>query len=332
MNKAAVQTPETGVRKQAPTKGARVKKFLADNGALVGLVVLGLALFIATPDFLTGPNLLNIGIQASVIAVLAFGMTFVIVAAGIDLSVGSVAALSAMGSAWMFTQGNLPGWVALVGGLLIGTLSGAVSGFAVAYGRLPSFIATLAMLSIARGLTLVLSDGRPIPTADEVSFLGGNVGPIPMPIVVLIIAGIVAALILNYTVIGRYMYAVGGNTEAARLSGIPVRRVLVTVFALSGLFAALAGLLLSGRLDSAQPQAASGYELDAIAAVVIGGASLAGGIGRISGTLIGALVLVVIRNGLNLLNVSSFWQQVVIGLVIALAVGADALRRKNSTH
>ena len=332
MNKAAVQTPETGVRKQAPATGARIRKFLADNGALVGLVVLGLALFIATPDFLTGPNLLNIGIQASVIAVLAFGMTFVIVAAGIDLSVGSVAALSAMGSAWMFTQGNLPGWMALVGGLLIGTLSGAVSGFAVAYGRLPSFIATLAMLSIARGLTLVLSDGRPIPTANEVSFLGGNVGPIPMPIVVLIIAGIVAALILNYTVIGRYMYAVGGNTEAARLSGIPVRRVLVTVFALSGLFAALAGLLLSGRLDSAQPQAASGYELDAIAAVVIGGASLAGGIGRISGTLIGALVLVVIRNGLNLLNVSSFWQQVVIGLVIAVAVGADALRRKNSTH
>ncbi|MCC3269570.1 ABC transporter permease [Arthrobacter gengyunqii] len=332
MNKAAVQTPETGVRKQAPTTGARIKKLLADNGALVGLVVLGLALFIATPDFLTGPNLLNIGIQASVIAVLAFGMTFVIVAAGIDLSVGSVAALSAMGSAWMFTQGNLPGWMALVGGLLIGALSGAVSGFAVAYGRLPSFIATLAMLSVARGLTLVLSDGRPIATADEVSFLGSNVGPIPMPIVVLIIAGVVAALILNYTVIGRYMYAVGGNTEAARLSGIPVRRVLVTVFALSGLFAALAGLLLSGRLDSAQPQAASGYELDAIAAVVIGGASLAGGIGRISGTLIGALVLVVIRNGLNLLNVSSFWQQVVIGLVIAVAVGADALRRKNSTH
>ncbi|WP_026552755.1 ABC transporter permease [Arthrobacter sp. H20] len=319
----------------APKKvqgGSRAKKFLADNGALVGLVVLGLALFIATPDFLTGPNLLNIGIQASVIAVLAFGLTFVIVAAGIDLSVGSVAALSAMGSAWLFSQGSMPGWVAVVGGLLIGTLSGAVSGYAVAFGRLPSFIATLAMLSIARGLTLVISDGRPIATAPEVSFLGGNLGVIPMPIVVLVVAGLVAAFILNFTVMGRYMYAVGGNKEAARLSGVPVRKVLITVFALSGLFAGLAGLLLSGRLDSAQPQAAAGYELDAIAAVVIGGASLAGGVGRITGTLVGALVLVVIRNGLNLLNVSSFWQQVVIGVVIAVAVGIDSLRRKNTPH
>lgn len=327
MNKVA-----TAATPKKARGGSQIGRFLADNGALVGLFVLGLALFIATPDFLTGPNLLNIGIQASVIAVLAFGLTFVIVAAGIDLSVGSVAALSAMGSAWMFSQGSMPGWIALIGGLAIGALAGAVSGFAVAYGRLPSFIATLAMLSIARGLTLVISDGRPIGTAPAVSFLGGNIGPIPMPIIVLVLAGLVAAFILNFTVMGRYMYAVGGNREAARLSGVPVRKVLITVFALSGLFAGLAGLLLSGRLDSAQPQAAAGYELDAIAAVVIGGASLAGGIGRISGTLVGALVLVVIRNGLNLLNVSSFWQQVVIGLVIAVAVGIDSLRRKNQPH
>jgi ribose transport system permease protein len=313
-------------------QGLDIKKFLANNGALVGLLVLCLALFIATPDFLTAGNMLNIGIQASTIAVLAFGMTFVIVAAGIDLSVGSVAALSAMVSASMFTTAGLNGWVALLGGLLTGAACGAASGMATAYGRLPSFIATLAMLSVARGLTLVISDGRPVRTADQVSFLGGNLGPIPMPIVVLVVAGLVAAFLLNRTVIGRYMYAVGGNTEAARLSGIPVQKVLVIVFALSGLFAGLAGMLLSGRLDSAQPQAAVGYELDAIAAVVIGGASLAGGVGRISGTLVGALVLVVIRNGLNLLNVSSFWQQVVIGLVIALAVGIDVLRRKNTTH
>ncbi|AUI50171.1 ABC transporter permease [Arthrobacter crystallopoietes] len=313
-------------------QGLDIKKFLANNGALVGLLVLCLALFIATPDFLTPGNMLNIGIQASTIAVLAFGMTFVIVAAGIDLSVGSVAALSAMVSASMFTTAGLNGWVALLGGLLTGAACGAASGLATAYGRLPSFIATLAMLSVARGLTLVVSDGRPVRTADQVSFLGGNLGPIPMPIVVLVVAGLVAAFLLNRTVIGRYMYAVGGNTEAARLSGIPVQKVLVIVFALSGLFAGLAGMLLSGRLDSAQPQAAVGYELDAIAAVVIGGASLAGGVGRISGTLVGALVLVVIRNGLNLLNVSSFWQQVVIGLVIALAVGIDVLRRKNTTH
>ncbi|MDY7529783.1 MULTISPECIES: ABC transporter permease [unclassified Cryobacterium] len=304
------------------------KKFLANNGALVGLVVLCLALFIATPDFLTGQNLLNIGIQVSTVAVLAFGMTFVIVAGGIDLSVGAVAALAAMVSSWLFVAAGLPGWLTLIGGLVTGLLAGMVNGLANAYGKLPSFIATLAMLSVARGLTLVISDGRPIKTAPEVSFLGGNLGPVPMPIVVLLLSAVVASFVLNRTVIGRSMYAVGGNAEAARLSGLPVKRILVTVFALAGLFAALAGLLLAGRLDSAQPQAAAGYELDAIAAVVIGGASLSGGLGKISGTFVGALVLVVIRNGLNLLNVTSFWQQVVIGLVIALAVGVDVLRRK----
>jgi len=233
-----------------------------------------------------------------------------------------------MVSSWLFVSAGLPGWLTLLGGLATGLLAGTVNGLANAYGKLPSFIATLAMLSVARGLTLVISDGRPIKTAPEVSFLGGNLGPVPMPIVVLLLSAIVASFVLNRTVIGRSMYAVGGNAEAARLSGLPVKRILVTVFALAGLFAALAGLLLAGRLDSAQPQAAAGYELDAIAAVVIGGASLSGGLGKISGTFVGALVLVVIRNGLNLLNVTSFWQQVVIGLVIALAVGVDVLRRK----
>ncbi|GAA1492276.1 ABC transporter permease [Curtobacterium herbarum] len=313
---------------KAPNRSSSFTKFLANNGALVGLVVLCIALFIATPDFLTGRNLLNIGIQVSTVAVLAFGVTFVIVAGGIDLSVGSVAALSAMVSAWFFATAGLPGWLALVGGLVAGLVTGVVNGLASAYGKLPSFIATLAMLSVARGLTLVLSDGKPVPTSPQVSFLGGDIGPVPVPIIVLVVAALIASFILNRTVIGRSMYAVGGNAEAARLSGLPVKRIVVVVFGLSGLFAALAGLLLAGRLDSAQPQAASGYELDAIASVVIGGASLAGGVGRISGTFIGALVLVVIRNGLNLLNVSSFWQQVVIGLVIAVAVGFDVLRRK----
>jgi len=308
--------------------GVTARKLLAENGALLGLLALALTLFLITPDFLSGPNLLNIGIRVSTVAVLAFGMTFVIVAGGIDLSVGSVAALSAVVSAYLFATAGSPGLVSLLAGLLTGGVAGAVNGVAASYGRLPAFIATLAMLSVARGLTLVISDGRPIKTAPDVSFLGGSFGPIPTPILVMVVAGIVAWFILNRTVLGRSMYATGGNAEAARLSGLPVRRITVVVFALSGLFAALAGLLLAGRLDSAQPQAAVGYELDAIAAVVIGGASLAGGAGRISGTLVGALVLVVIRNGLNLLNVSSFWQQVVIGLVIALAVGIDVMRRK----
>ncbi len=310
----------------------RAKRFLSDNGALVGLVALCLGLAIATPVFLSPINLVNVGIQAAVVAILGFGMTFVIVAAGIDLSVGSIAALSSMSAAFLASQSGLPGGLALVAGLLVGALVGAINGLANAFLRLPSFIATLAMLSIARGLTLVISDGRPIATPPEISALGASIGPVPAPILLFVVAGLIAALILNRTTWGRAMYAVGGNTEASRLSGIPVRAVQVLVFVLSGTFAALAGMVLAGRLNSAQPQAASGYELDAIAAVVIGGASLAGGVGRVTGTLIGALLLAVIRNGLNILNVSSFWQQVVIGLVIAIAVALDVLRRDDSSH
>jgi len=308
----------------------RVTEFLAENGALVGLVLVALVMFIATPKFLTTQNLLNVGVQAAVTAILAFGMTFVIVTAGIDLSVGSVAALSAICAGWAVTTGGMPGWLALVIGPLMGLLAGAVSGLAVAYGKLPAFIATLAMLSIARGLTLVVSGGRPIEMPGAVTWLGANIGPVPVPIVVMIVAAIITSFILTRTVFGRSLYAIGGNEEAARLAGLPVKRTTAAVYALSGLFAAIAGLVLAGRLASAQPQAAAGYELDAIAAVVIGGASLSGGVGKASGTLIGALVLAVIRNGLNLLNVTAFWQQVVIGLVIALAVGIDVLRHRRS--
>jgi len=323
---AAQKTPRADVT----STRAKIADLISDNGALVGLLVLCVAMFIATPDFLTPNNLLNVGIQASVVAILAFGQTFVIVTAGIDLSVGSVAALSAMVAAFTGQSWGMPPLVALLFGLLTGLAAGMLSGAATAYAKLPPFIATLAMLSVARGLTLVVSNGIPIPTPSVVTWLGGSVGPIPMPVVVLLVMGAIGWFILNRLSIGRAMYAVGGNLEAARLSGIPVKRVLVTVYALSGIFAAVAGLVLSGRLASAQPQAATGYELDAIAAVVIGGASLAGGVGKISGTLIGALVLAVIRNGLNLLNVSAFWQQVIIGLVIAVAVGIDVLRRKRA--
>lgn len=304
---------------------------LADNGALVGLLVVCVAMFIATPDFLTTRNMLNIGVQAAVVAVLAFGMTFVIVSGGIDLSVGSVAALAAIVTAWSAAEG-VPGLLSVVLGLLAGLAAGAVNGLAVAVVGLPAFIATLAMLSIARGLALVISDGSPIPMPAIASRLGDDLGPVPVPVIVLVLAGLFAAFVLNRTVVGRNMYAVGGNEEAARLSGIRVGRVTVLVYAMSGVFAGLAGLVLAGRLASAQPQAAFGYELDAIAAVVIGGASLAGGTGRAFGTLIGALVLAVIRNGLNLLNVTAFWQQVVIGLVIAVAVAIDVLRRKRLTR
>jgi ribose transport system permease protein len=306
----------------------KVLRFLSNNGPLVGLVLLCLVLWILTPKFLVVDNLVNVAVQAAAIAILAFGQTFVIVAAGIDLSVGSIAAFAAMTTCWCAQ--SLPGGLALIIGLLVGLIAGMVNGCAVAYGKLPAFIATLAMLSVARGLTLVISTGRPMPSPGAVNLLGGNIGPVPVPIIVLVVAGVACWFILSKTVVGRSMYAVGGNIESARLAGLPVKRILVTVFALSGLFSAIAGLVMTGRLNSAQPTTASGYELDAIAAVVIGGASLAGGVGRATGTLIGALILAVIRNGLNLLNVSSFWQQVAIGLVIAVAVGIDVIRNKDA--
>ncbi|WP_313361585.1 ABC transporter permease subunit [Kocuria sp.] len=311
-------------------RGFDLKNFAANNGALIGLIVLAVIMAIASPAFLSGQNLINIGEQVATIAILAFGMTFVIVAAGIDLSVGSVAALSAMASASMVANWGLPDMLTIVLGLAVGAVTGAVTGIAAAYGKLPAFIASLAMMSVARGLTMVISDGRPVEAPRQMAVLGGELGGIPVPIVVLIIAGLIATFILRFTVAGAYMYAVGGNIEAARLSGIPVKRIVVFVFVLSGAFAGLAGMVTAGRLDSVQPTIGTGAELDAIAAVVIGGASLSGGVGRISGTLVGALVLAVIRNGLNLLNVSPFWQQVVIGVVIAIAVLFDVIRRKNA--
>lgn len=326
-----IVTTATTTTTQKPSVGRRIVSWALNHGALVGLIILCMALFIATPVFLTVPNIINIGIQAAVVAIMAFGMTFVIVTSGIDLSVGSVAALSAMVSAWMFSNVGLPGWLTLIIGLLIGLLAGAASGLAIAYGKLPAFIATLAMMSVARGLTLVISGGTPVATSGAVNHLGADLGPIPVPVIMLALAGVVCWFILSRTVLGRSLYAIGGNEEAARLSGIPVRRILVAVYALAGLFAGLAGLVLAGRLSSAQPQAGLGYELDAIAAVVIGGASLSGGSGKASGTFIGAVLLAVIRNGLNILNVSSFWQQVVIGCVIALAVGFDVFRSKKES-
>ncbi|MET8343937.1 ABC transporter permease/substrate-binding protein [Streptomyces microflavus] len=306
-----------------------IRRVLLDNGALSALVVLVVAMSLLSGDFLTTQNLLNVGVQAAVTAILAFGVTFVIVSAGIDLSVGSVAALSATVLAWSATSAGVPVVLAIVLAIVTGIACGFVNGALISYGKLPPFIATLAMLSIARGLSLVISQGSPIAFPDSVSRLGDTLGGwLPVPVLVMIAMGLITALILGRTFIGRSMYAIGGNEEAARLSGLRVKRQKIVIYALSGLFAAVAGIVLASRLVSAQPQAAQGYELDAIAAVVIGGASLAGGVGKASGTLIGALILAVLRNGLNLLSVSAFWQQVVIGVVIALAVLLDTLRRK----
>ncbi|QWB25440.1 MULTISPECIES: substrate-binding domain-containing protein [Streptomyces] len=306
-----------------------LRRLLLDNGALTALIVLVIAMSALSGDFLTADNLLNVGVQAAVTAILAFGVTFVIVSAGIDLSVGSVAALSATVLAWTATSAGVPVFVAVLLVIATGIACGLVNGILISYGKLPPFIATLAMLSVARGLSLVISEGSPIALPDSVSHLGDTLGGwLPVPVLVMIVMGLIAAFVLGRTYIGRSMYAIGGNEEAARLSGLRVKKQKLAIYALSGVFAAVAGVVLAARLSSAQPQAADGYELDAIAAVVIGGASLAGGTGKASGTLIGALILAVLRNGLNLLNVSAFWQQVVIGVVIALAVLLDTARRK----
>ncbi|MEU3019010.1 substrate-binding domain-containing protein [Nocardiopsis sp. NPDC007018] len=307
-----------------------VRRFLLENGALTALALLVVVMSLLSGDFLTAQNLLNVGVQAAVIAVLAFGVTFVIIAGGIDLSVGSVAALSATVLAFLATVEGVPVWLALPLAAATGAACGLVNGALVAYGKLPPFIATLAMLSVGRGLSLVISEGSPIALPDSVAALGGSIGGwLPVPVLIMVVMGLITAVILRRTFTGRAMYAIGGNEEAARLSGIRVQRQKLGIYALSGLFAAVAGVILASRLASAQPQAAQGYELDAIAAVVIGGASLAGGVGTAFGTLIGALILAVLRNGLNLLSVSAFWQQVVIGVVIALAVLFDTLRRRS---
>ncbi|MBL1112489.1 substrate-binding domain-containing protein [Streptomyces sp. 110] len=312
-----------------PGSSSALRRVLLDNGALSALVLLVAAMALLSGDFLTTDNLLNVGVQAAVTAILAFGVTFVIVSAGIDLSVGSVAALSATVLAWSATSQGLPVWFAVLLALITGVACGLVSGALVSFGKLPPFIATLAMLSIGRGLALVISQGSPIAVPDSVSGLGDTLGGwLPVPVIVMVVMGLITAGVLGRTYPGRAMYAIGGNEEAARLSGIRVTRQKLVIYALSGGFAAVAGIVLASRLSSAQPQAAVGYELDAIAAVVIGGASLSGGVGKASGTLIGALILAVLRNGLNLLEVSAFWQQVVIGVVIALAVLMDTVRRR----
>lgn len=309
----------------------RLRGLLSRGGPLGGLIILCIVMASLSPVFLTFTNLFNVGTQIAVIAILAFGVTFVIISGGIDLSVGSVLALSGIVFAWSSVEASMPWPVAVAAGLGAGGFAGLVNGLLVAYGRLPPFIATLAMLSVARGLALVISGGTPInPIPETIQTLGAGdlFGVIPLPVIVLLFMFALTAVILRSTYPGRCMYAIGGNEEASGLSGINVTRQKLFVYTLSGLFAGVAGVLSTGRLASGQPQAGFTFELDAIAAVVIGGASLAGGVGSASGTLVGALILGVLRNGLNLLNVSSFWQQVIIGTVIALAVMTDTLRRR----
>lgn len=300
-------------------------------GPLVGLLIIVLILSISSPTFLTTGNLLNVLRQVTINALIAFGMTFVILTGGIDLSVGSILALSGALTAGMMKLSGLDPILAVLIGLIAGTLMGMVNGFFITKGKVAPFIATLATMTIFRGLTLVYTGGRPISGlgSDWFRTIGaGYLFGIPLPVIWMALMFIILYLVLKKTTFGRYVYAVGGNEEATRLAGIRVAKVKVAVYALSGFLAALAGIILTSRLDSAQPNAGLAYELDAIAAVVVGGTSLAGGRGWIVGTMIGALIIGVLNNGLNLLDVTSYYQQVVKGLVILVAVLLD--RRKSA--
>ena len=300
-------------------------------GTFAGLIALCLALWVATPHFLTVSNLLNVLEQTAINAIVAVGMTFVIISGGIDLSVGSVLALSgiALGSA---LQAEVAAPAAIALALAVGLGCGLVNGVLVTFGRLPPFIATLGMMSVARGAALMLAEGRPISGFDDGfrMLATERVLTMPAPAIIAALIYVVAHFVLGHTVFGRATYAIGGNEEAARLSGVHVRYHKTAIYGVAGLMSAAAAVILTARLNSAQPTAGTMYELDAIAATVIGGTSLLGGEGTIMGALIGALIMGVLRNGLNLLNVSSFFQQVVIGVVIIGAVLVDMSLKRHA--
>ncbi|WP_145432636.1 ABC transporter permease [Staphylococcus haemolyticus] len=308
--------------KQLTAKTSCMEKIIP----FIGLILLIIVVSILNPSFLDLSNLLNLLRQISINGLIAFGMTFIILTGGIDLSVGSILALSSAFIALMITSGVDP-IIALIIGVLIGFVLGAVNGLLVTKGNMAPFIATLATMTIFRGLTLVITDGNPITNLGD-SYLfqlfgkGYFIG-IPVSAVTMIIVFVILLIILQKTTFGRHTYAIGGNEIAAKISGIKVNKIKILIYGISGLMSALAGGILTSRLNSAQPTAGTSYELDAIAAVVLGGTSLTGGKGRIVGTLIGVLIIGVLNNGLNLLGVSSFYQQVVKGVVILIAVLID---------
>ncbi|MBD3376847.1 ribose ABC transporter permease [candidate division KSB1 bacterium] len=297
-------------------------------GVLVALTFLVIVLSLASPHFATTENIFSVIKSFSFVAIMAMGETLAILTAGIDLSVGSILGFCGCLTALMLNAG-WPVILAIAMGLFAGTAIGAVNGSLITRIKLPPFIVTLGMLSIVRGAAYVITGGWPVSGLPE-SFMSlgqGYIGLVPIPVLFMVGVAVLAAIFLNYTVTGRNLYAIGGNETAARLSGVPVDRAKVIAYTLSGFAAALAGILLVARLGVAQSVSGQGYELDAIAASVIGGTSLMGGEGRISGVIIGAAIMGVLRNGLVLLGVSAFWQQIALGAIIILAVSIDKLRK-----
>lgn len=314
----------------------RRRLIIQEYGIFFAFLLLSIILSLSNEYFLTSGNISNILLQTSINGVLAIGMTFVILTRGIDLSVGSVVALAGIVSGSLATTSATAGvfgapyppFVAMTAGILVGLGCGTIVGIIVSRFAVPAFVATLGMLSAARGMTLIYGGGKPVPgLTPAFRWIGtGDVFGIPMPVVILACVFIVSWWVLNRTRFGRYIYAVGGNPHAAKTSGINVTRIRFVVYTISGALSGLAGMMLSARTGSALPQAGVAYELDAIAAVVIGGTSLSGGVGRVTGTLIGALIIGVMNNGLDLLGIQSYYQQVIKGALIVGAVMLDQKR------
>ncbi|MCM3126948.1 MULTISPECIES: ribose ABC transporter permease [unclassified Paenibacillus] len=321
----------TSANETSNKKGLQLSQLAGKLGPLLGLILLIVIVTIMNPGFLEPLNILNLLRQVSINALLAFGMTFVILTGGIDLSVGSILALSSAIVANLMLSGLDP-ILAIIVGVLLGGIMGMMNGLMITKGKMAPFIATLASMTIFRGLTLVYTNGNPITgLGDSMAFQlfgRGYFLGIPVPAITMMITFAILWVILHKTSFGRKTYAIGGNEKAALVSGIKVDRVKIMIYSLAGMMAALAGAILTSRLNSAQPTAGESYELDAIAAVVLGGTSLTGGRGLIVGTLIGALIIGVLNNGLNLLGVSSFYQMVVKGVVIVIAVLID--RKKSA--
>jgi ribose transport system permease protein len=294
------------------------------------LLAICLVFALGSSDFLTPSNLLNVALQTSILAIVAIGMTFTILTAGIDLSVGSLMALGGALAAGLAVQQGLGTYAGIGLALLVGLALGAVNGLLVVRGGMPPFVATLAMMAVARGLTLVYTEGRPIAGLAESFILWGTgrLLGIPVPVILMVVLAIVAYVVLRQTRFGLYVYSTGGNEETTRLAGVNPNWIKLAVYAISGFTATLGGILLTARLWSAQPNAAVGWELDAIAAPVLGGVSLFGGVGGIGGTVVGAFIIGVLSNGLNLMGVPSYYQQVIKGAVFILAVMLDLFSKR----
>lgn len=308
-----------------------VKRTIIQTGPLWSLLVLVVLLSICSNLFLTAGNIINVVRQVVITAVLGIGVTFVIIGGGIDLSIGAVLAFSGAISASVMVKTNSV-FLSIVIGLLVGAVIGLVQGLIITKGKVAPFAITLGGMSVFRGLTLVYLNGIPITgMPKDYRFLGaGDLGPVPAPIVCAAVVFIICLILLNKTRLGRYIYAMGSNEQATRLTGINVDFFRTITYVISGTCAALAGIIMTGRINSAHPQAGSGYELIAIAGVVIGGTSINGGEGKLYGTIIGAMIIGIIQNGLNLLSVSAFWQDVAVGIVIVIAVLIDRFRTKIS--